>query len=155
MSRRNSELTSVLPGETLSLSPVGVGDHEVMSGNSRLIVVSNRLPVSLVKEETGWKAKRSAGGLATAMDPILKQSGGIWIGWSGTHDQESPEVLKFLRDDQSCIAVNLPADLGEKFYEGYANQALWPLFHNFTSSSTLTQIAGRHTSPQITSSVMR
>jgi trehalose 6-phosphate synthase/phosphatase len=104
-----------------------------MSGNSRLIVVSNRLPVSLVKEENGWKAKRSAGGLATAMDPILKQSGGIWIGWSGTHDQESPEVLKFLLDDQSCIAVNLPADLGEKFYEGYANQALWPLFHNFTS----------------------
>jgi trehalose 6-phosphate synthase/phosphatase len=104
-----------------------------MSGNSRLIVVSNRLPVSLVKEENGWKARRSAGGLATAMDPILKQSGGIWIGWSGTHDQESPEVLKFLLDDQSCIAVNLPADLGEKFYEGYANQALWPLFHNFTS----------------------
>lgn len=104
-----------------------------MSGNSRLIVVSNRLPVSLVKEETGWKAKRSAGGLATAMDPILKQGGGIWIGWSGTHDKENPEVLKLLREDQSCIAVNLPADLGEKFYEGYANQALWPLFHNFTS----------------------
>ncbi len=104
-----------------------------MSGNSRLIVVSNRLPVSLVKEETGWKAKRSAGGLATAMDPILKQGGGIWIGWSGTHDKENPDVLKLLREDQSCIAVNLPADLGEKFYEGYANQALWPLFHNFTS----------------------
>ncbi len=104
-----------------------------MSGNSRLIVVSNRLPVSLVKEGNEWKAKRSAGGLATAMDPILKQGGGIWIGWSGTHDKESPEVLKLLRDDQSCIAVNLPADLGEKFYEGYANQALWPLFHNFTS----------------------
>ena len=104
-----------------------------MSGNSRLIVVSNRLPVSLVKDENGWKAKRSAGGLATAMDPILKQGGGIWIGWSGTHDKEIPEVLKLLREDQSCIAVNLPADLGEKFYEGYANQALWPLFHNFTS----------------------
>lgn len=104
-----------------------------MGGNSRLIVVSNRLPVSLVKEEKGWKAKRSAGGLATAMDPILKQGGGIWIGWSGTHEEESPEVLKLLREDQSCIAVNLPADLGEKFYEGYANQALWPLFHNFTS----------------------
>jgi len=104
-----------------------------MSGNSRLIVVSNRLPVSLVKEGNEWKVKRSAGGLATAMDPILKQGGGIWIGWSGTHDKESPEVLKLLREDHSCIAVNLAADLGEKFYEGYANQALWPLFHNFTS----------------------
>ncbi|MDQ2949578.1 MAG: bifunctional alpha,alpha-trehalose-phosphate synthase (UDP-forming)/trehalose-phosphatase, partial [Acidobacteriota bacterium] len=104
-----------------------------MSENSRLIVVSNRLPVSLVKEENEWKAKRSAGGLATAMDPILKQAGGIWIGWSGTQGDETPEALKLLREDQSCIAVNLPADIVEKFYEGYANQALWPLFHNFTS----------------------
>ncbi len=104
-----------------------------MMENSRLIVVSNRLPVSLVKEENEWKAKRSAGGLATAMDPILKQAGGIWIGWSGTQGEETPEVLKLLREEQSCIAVNMSADLVEKFYEGYANQALWPLFHSFTS----------------------
>jgi trehalose 6-phosphate synthase/phosphatase len=104
-----------------------------MLESSRLIVVSNRLPVSLVKEQNEWKAKRSSGGLATAMDPILKQADGIWIGWSGTQGDETPEALKVLREEQSCIAVDMPADLIEKFYEGYANQALWPLFHNFTS----------------------
>src|ERR1035438_10679734 len=104
-----------------------------MLESSRLIVVSNRLPVSLVKEQNEWKAKRSSGGLATAMDPILKQADGIWIGWSGTQGDETPEALKVLREEQSCIAVDMPADLTEKFYEGYANQALWPLFHNFTS----------------------
>ena len=104
-----------------------------MAETSRLLVVSNRLPVSLVKEQGDWKAKRSSGGLATAMDPILKQAGGLWIGWSGTQGDETAEALKVLREEQSCIAVPLPADVVDKFYEGYANQALWPLLHSFTS----------------------
>jgi trehalose 6-phosphate synthase/phosphatase len=106
---------------------------EEMPEQSRLIVVSNRLPVSLTKEEQGWTIQRSAGGLATAMDPILKRAGGVWIGWSGAHDEDRAEAVQLLREEQSCIAVNLPADIVEKFYEGYANQALWPLFHSFTS----------------------
>ncbi len=104
-----------------------------MSDSSRLIVVSNRLPVALVREDTAWKTKRTAGGLATAMDPILKRAGGLWFGWSGTDEQLPPEAVELLRQEQSCIAVDLPADLLKKFYEGYANQALWPLFHSFTS----------------------
>ena len=104
-----------------------------MPDNSRLIVVSNRLPVALVREDTEWKTKRSTGGLATAMDPILKRAGGLWIGWSGTDQELPPEALELLNQEQSCIAVDLPADLQKKFYAGYANQALWPLFHSFTS----------------------
>ncbi len=104
-----------------------------MADSGRLIVVSNRLPVALVREGEGWKTERSAGGLATAMDPILRREGGVWIGWSGAEGDPSPEQLELLRKEESCIAVDLPADLLEKFYEGYANQALWPLFHSFTS----------------------
>ncbi len=67
------------------------------------------------------------------MDPILKRAGGVWIGWSGTPEEPPREALDLLRQEQSCIAVDLPANILEKFYEGYANQALWPLFHSFTS----------------------
>lgn len=104
-----------------------------MADSSRLIVVSNRLPVALVREGNEWRTKRTAGGLATAMDPILKRAGGLWIGWSGTDEELTPEAIELLRQEQSCIAVDLPADLLKKFYDGYANQALWPLFHSFTS----------------------
>ena len=104
-----------------------------MPDTSRLIVVSNRLPVALVREDSEWKTKRTAGGLATAMDPILKRARGLWIGWSGTEEELPPEAVEILRQEQSCIAVELPADLLKKFYDGYANQALWPLFHSFTS----------------------
>ena len=104
-----------------------------MPDSSRLIVVSNRLPVALIHEGGEWKTKRTAGGLAPALDPILKRAGGLWLGWSGTEEELPPESIELLRQEQSCIAVELPADLLKKFYEGYANQALWPLFHSFTS----------------------
>jgi trehalose-6-phosphate synthase len=84
-----------------------------MAGPGRLLVVSNRLPVSLVRQGTEWQTARSAGGLATAMDPILKRAGGVWIGWSGARESEPPEALELLRQEQGCIAVDLPADLAE------------------------------------------
>ncbi len=89
--------------------------------------------MALVQEGAEWKTKRTEGGLATAMDPILKRAGGVWIGWPGTKGDTPPEALELLRREQSCIAVDLPADIQEKFYEGYSNQALWPLFHSFSS----------------------
>ena len=104
-----------------------------MPESHRLLVVSNRLPVSLIREGSTWTTKRSSGGLATAMDPILKGAGGVWIGWSGTSGDTPPEALELLRREESSIAVDLPADIQEKFYEGYANDVLWPLFHSFTS----------------------
>ena len=58
-----------------------MGDRNEAQG--RLIVVSNRLPFALKRDGDAWAAKPSAGGLATAMDPLLKQTGGIWIGWPG------------------------------------------------------------------------
>ncbi|HYO79832.1 MAG TPA: bifunctional alpha,alpha-trehalose-phosphate synthase (UDP-forming)/trehalose-phosphatase [Bryobacteraceae bacterium] len=104
-----------------------MSDH---SESGRLIVVSNRLPVSLDKEGDGWTAKRSAGGLATAMDPILREQGGIWIGWSGAPEQTA-EAAEILRREHGCEPVDLPADVAELFYEGYSNETLWPLFHSY------------------------
>ena len=103
-----------------------------MPDHSRLIVVSNRLPVALEREGDSWNVKRTAGGLATAMDPILRRAGGLWIGWSGADEPPAEDAIHSLRE-QSCIAVDLPADLAARFYEGYSNGTLWPLFHSFTS----------------------
>ena len=67
------------------------------------------------------------------MDSILKEVGGIWIGWSGISGETPPEASSCFVRTESSIAVDLPADIQEKFYEGYANDVLWPLFHSFTS----------------------
>jgi trehalose 6-phosphate synthase/phosphatase len=104
----------------------------------KLIVVSNRLPLSIRRGPDGWAAVPSAGGLASAVDPILKERGGLWIGWPGHGPREAdPEHEALLRKweaDHRYAAVDLPPELARRFYEGYANQTLWPLFHNFATN---------------------
>ena len=67
---------------------------------SRLVIVSNRLPVVLEQSGKGhWRAEPGSGGLVTAMAPVLKDRGGIWIGWPGTAaDQEDDMQLESLLD---------------------------------------------------------
>jgi trehalose 6-phosphate synthase/phosphatase len=104
-------------------------------GERRLVVVSNRLPFTLKRSGEGWRTDRSTGGLATAMGPILKRTNGIWIGWSGeasdTNDERRQRTLQRWAERERYFAVDLPAEVAEGFYEGFANQALWPLFHSF------------------------
>ena len=55
-----------------------------MSNNSRkLIIASNRLPFVLERDGDSWKLVPGSGGLVTAMAPVLRDRGGIWIGWPG------------------------------------------------------------------------
>jgi trehalose 6-phosphate synthase/phosphatase len=104
---------------------------------ARLIVVSNRLPLTLKKTAEGWDTVRSSGGLASAMNPLLARNRGEWIGWSGDTEegerQERDAILSEWAGTDHCCAVQLPKDVAVGFYEGYANQTLWPVFHNFPS----------------------
>lgn len=92
---------------------------------SRLIVVSNRVPVP----EKGGAAP--AGGLAVALQAALEERGGIWMGWSGKSSGNSePEALA--RQNRGNITYAL-TDLTEKdveeYYFGFANRVLWPICH--------------------------
>ncbi|HZH27742.1 MAG TPA: alpha,alpha-trehalose-phosphate synthase (UDP-forming) [Azospirillaceae bacterium] len=90
---------------------------------SRLVVVSNR--VALVDE-----GKQAAGGLAVAMAEALRQSGGIWFGWSG-HVVAEPTTEPTLSHQGrlTYATVDLNQRDFEEYYNGYANSTLWPLFH--------------------------
>ena len=58
-------------------------DYPGFDEKNRLIVVSNRIPYSITRVNNEISYKKSVGGLVTALDPILKKTGGLWIGWSG------------------------------------------------------------------------
>ena len=63
----------------------------------RLIVVSNRLPYVLEKQNGDkWSLKPGSGGLVTALLPVLRDRGGVWIGWSGI-TEEVPGVREIFR----------------------------------------------------------
>jgi trehalose 6-phosphate synthase len=92
---------------------------------NRLFVISNRVAVP-----TASGAKGAQGGLAGALRSALKQTGGLWFGWSG-QERDTPAVEPQVRsqDGVTIATIDLsPNDVAE-YYHGYANSTLWPLFH--------------------------
>lgn len=110
-----------------------------------LVVVSNRLPVTVTKENGKLKFTASPGGLATAMSSVKTEEDMQWVGWPGIIAEdltaaEKREITDRLKEYNST-PVFLTADQIENFYEGYSNETLWPLFHYFQS---LAQYSEQH-----------
>jgi trehalose 6-phosphate synthase len=90
---------------------------------SRLIVVSNR-----VSPPTGGNANQ--GGLAVALAAALRESDGIWFGWSGEEVERFTGEIDYQRNDGVATAtIDLEPQDTDEYYNGYANRTLWPLFH--------------------------
>ena len=105
---------------------------------SRLVVVSNRLPFAFKKGPTGaWQAEPGSGGLVTALMPVLRNRGGTWIGWPGavgSAREFAPALAKAGAEAGYTLAA-VPLDEAEihDFYHGFANEVVWPLFHDLPS----------------------
>ena len=104
---------------------------------NRLIIVSSRFPVLLEQAATGrWQTKPGSGGLVAAIAPIMKKQGGLWIGWPGTSltgDMSLDGLLRAAIRDSGCTFKPVPLTPKEMdgFDCGFANEILWPLFHDF------------------------
>ena len=89
---------------------------------SRLIVISNRV--------TRPNTKGDQGGLAVALASALRQSRGIWVGWSGETTERFTGQIAFNEDQGVKTAtIDLEEQDIDEYYNGYANKTLWPLFH--------------------------
>ncbi len=106
-----------------------------MSTKERLLVVSNRLPLTAKRVSGRWRGERSAGGLVAAMAPLMEQTRGLWLGWPGDTLPGEPEgrarLMREWEEQHGYVAVEIPAKVSRSFYEGYANDTLWPLLHGF------------------------
>ena len=111
---------------------------EMPSGGNRLVVVSNRLPFILTREQGRWSLRPGAGGLISALAPVLRNRGGMWIGWPGSAQGEIPDIDQLLstattNSGYTLKPVALNAEEKEKFYHGFSNEIIWPLFHDLQS----------------------
>jgi trehalose 6-phosphate synthase/phosphatase len=98
---------------------------------ARLLIVSNRLPVTIRLHDGTVAVEPSTGGLATGMKGPHARMGGVWIGWPGTDQIPAdalPEVERRL-GELRLVPVYLSADEVARYYEGYSNSVLWPVFH--------------------------
>jgi len=98
----------------------------------RVLIVANRLPVTVKATDGGVEVQRSSGGLATGLLRPHEQSGGLWIGWSGATEELGPgqqaELDRQLAD-MRLVTVPLTSEQVTRYYEGFSNGVLWPLFH--------------------------
>ena len=92
------------------------------------VVVASRLPVDRVEGPDGREQWRtSPGGLVTALEPVMRQAGGAWIGWSG---DAGPAPGPFQADGLHLVGLGLSETELRHFYEGFCNATLWPLYHD-------------------------
>jgi trehalose 6-phosphate synthase/phosphatase len=101
----------------------------------KIIIVSNRLPLKVEKNEKSIVFTPTSGGLATGLKSIHESDNALWIGWPGVSKEELNEpqvdqIQKSLRE-MNFKPVHLDNEQVENFYLGLSNKSIWPLFHYF------------------------
>jgi trehalose 6-phosphate synthase len=101
--------------------------------SGKILIVSNRLPVRIARQEGKISITPGSGGLVTALAPVLKDRGGTWTGWDGDPLGEAPTRL--LEDHSASTGyqlkpISLPSEQVRGHYYGFSNETLWPLFHD-------------------------
>lgn len=110
----------------------------------RLIILSNRLPVTVQTDEgEGTRIVPSSGGLATGLRAAQEARGGRWIGWSGDVGPPTPDVVQAL-DEQGLAAVPINEQEVQSYYLRISNQCLWPLMHSFDERMHFRSADWRH-----------
>jgi trehalose 6-phosphate synthase/phosphatase len=102
----------------------------------RMVVVSNRLPVAIEESNGGFRLEASSGGLVSALRPLLNDCAGVWVGWTGTDASPAIEALleNYSRTSNFVLKpVFMGLDERSRFYLGFSNEILWPLFHDLQS----------------------
>ena len=110
---------------------------------SKIIIVSNRLPLQVSIKDEQLEVTPSVGGLATGMRSVHESSNSQWVGWSGLTDEQIPvglenEVDKAVRKE-NCVPVSLTEEDIDLYYSGFSNKTIWPLFHYFTQFTEFSQ----------------
>jgi len=99
--------------------------------SNRILMVANRLPVSIQKTDEGLEYTPSAGGLATGLRSLQGEFDTCWIGWPGNVPKEHrSEVEQQLGQQYGSFPVFLTESLANRYYAGYSNRTLWPILHS-------------------------
>ncbi|PWY77802.1 alpha,alpha-trehalose-phosphate synthase subunit [Aspergillus eucalypticola CBS 122712] len=96
-----------------------------------LIVVSNRLPLSLKKVDGGYESSLSSGGLVTSLSGLTKTTTFSWFGWPGIDvaDEKEQGQIRQSLDEHNAVPIFLDNELANKHYNNFSNAILWPILH--------------------------
>ena len=97
----------------------------MVQSRGKLVIVANRGPYR--ETSTGGRRRlvRAAGGLVAALDPVLRNQGGLWVSAQDTDHPlvvDAPESIGY-----DLVSVALKRSVQQSFYGGFSNAVLWPL----------------------------
>lgn len=97
----------------------------------KTIIISNRLPIRIERVGDDLHFIPSEGGLATGLGSIYQQEGNTWIGWPGIipSSEDEAQFITTRLAEWNLVPVFLTEEELERYYEGFSNEVLWPIFH--------------------------
>ncbi|KIV96228.1 alpha,alpha-trehalose-phosphate synthase [UDP-forming] [Exophiala mesophila] len=112
--------------------------------DSRLLLVSNRLPITIKRSNDGkYDFQMSSGGLVTGLSGLAKSTQFQWYGWPGLEvpKNEVTDLTTRLKDEFNAVPVFMDDELADRHYNGFSNSIMWPLFHYHPGEITFDESA--------------
>ncbi|MCJ1322391.1 Trehalose-6-P synthase/phosphatase complex synthase subunit [Xylographa vitiligo] len=112
--------------------------------DGRLLLVSNRLPITIKRSEDGsYDFSMSSGGLVSGLSGLSKSTTFQWYGWPGLEvpEKEAGPLTERLKDEYNAVPVFIDDELADLHYNGFSNSILWPLFHYHPGEITFDESA--------------
>ncbi len=114
----------------------------------RIVIVAYRLPFTLKHRNGNLTAVQNTGGLVSAVLSLTQRMKSesenetmektVWVG-KGDYDNERLNALPEVKETFELSSVRIPESVNEKFYGGFCNDLVWPLFHYFPSMAVFGQ----------------
>lgn len=117
---------------------------EAPKPKGRLLLISNRLPITIKRSDEGhYDFSMSSGGLVAGLSGLSKTTKFQWYGWPGVQvpENEISHVKKRLDDEFSAVPIFMDDELSDRHYNGFSNSILWPLFHYHPGEITFDESA--------------
>lgn len=137
-------LTSDCLERTLVPDMPAIKEDARSSPKGRLLLISNRLPITIKRSEEGhYDFSMSSGGLVSGLSGLKKTTQFVWYGWPGVQlpENEVVQVKQKLLDDFSAVPIFMDDELADRHYNGFSNSILWPLFHYHPGEITFDESA--------------
>lgn len=91
----------------------------------RLLLVSNRLPITIKRDDEGhYTFGQSSGGLVSGLSGLSKSTTFQWYGWPGLEvpENETGPMVKKLKDEHNAIPVFVDDELADRHYNGFSSK---------------------------------
>ena len=100
-------------------------NSDSITTKGRLLLISNRLPITIKRSEDGtYDFSMSSGGLVSGLSGLSKSTTFQWYGWPGLEvpPEEVSTLKKRLKEEHNAVPVMLDDELADRHYNGFSSK---------------------------------